>query len=115
MTEIIVACIGILCAWGGIVISSVVSRREDLTSSYRQLVQAQGDLKQQIDAQDRKIDALISQRDEMQSVLDEETGYLREIGHWLARFCEIIDPEFLDKYPKPRLPDGLRDKFPNLE
>lgn len=115
MTEIIVACIGILCAWGGIVITSVVSRREDLTSAYRQLVQAQGDLKQQIDAQDRKIDALISQRDEMQATLDEETGYLREIGHWLARFCEVIDPEFLDKYPKPGLPDSLRGKFPTLE
>lgn len=114
MTEIIVAAIGILCAWGGIIITSLVSRREDLTIAYHRLVQAQGELKQQIDSQDNKIDGLIDQRDEMQATLDEETGYLRELGHWLARFCEIIDPEFLDKYPKPSLPDGLKDRFPTL-
>lgn len=115
MTEIIVAAIGILCAWGGIVITSLVSKREDLTLAYHRLVQAQGELKQQIDAQDHKIDGLITQRDEMQSILDEETEYIRELGHWLARFCEIIDPEFLAKYPKPALPDGLRSKFPTLD
>lgn len=114
-TEIIVAGIGVLCAWGGIVFTSLVSRRENLTLAYHRLVQAQGELKQQIDAQDRKIDGLISQRDEMQTTLDEETAYIRQLGHWLACFCEIIDPEFLERNPKPKLPDCLRDKFPNLQ
>ena len=115
MTEIIVAATGILCAWGGIVITSLVSRREDLTNAYHQLVQAQGDLKQQIDAQDRKIDGLIEQRDEMQATLDEETGYIRALGHWLAKFCEVVDKDFLERNPKPSLPDGLRKKFPTLQ
>lgn len=115
MTEIIVATIGILCGWGGIILTSFVSRREDLTSAYHQLVQAQGELKQQIDAQDRKIDGLIEQRDEMQATLDEETSYIRALGHWLAKFCEVVDADFLERNPKPSLPDSLRNRFPTLQ
>ncbi len=114
MTEIIIAGIGILCAWGGTIIAALVSKRENLTRAYHQLVQAQGLLKEQIDAQDVKIDRLIEQRDEMQTMLDEETGYIRSLGHWLAQFCEVIDPEFLAEHPKPSLPDDLRDRFPNM-
>lgn len=72
-------------------------------------------MKQQIDAQDQKISALIKNRDTMQYTIDLETGYIRALGHWLSKFCEIIEPEFLENHPKPSLPDDLRDRIASLE
>lgn len=111
MTEIISATIGV----GGIIIGSIITwattRRTDLTASYQRLVEAQGELKKQIDAQDEKINKLIQTRDELQYVSDLETGYIRSLGHWLAEFCDVIDEEFLTRHPKPTLPDELRDRI----
>ena len=72
-------------------------------------------MKQQIDAQDQKISALITNRDAMQYTIDLETGYIRALGHWLAQFCDIISPEFLENHPKPSLPDNLRDRIASLD
>ena len=72
-------------------------------------------MKRQIDAQDQKISALIKNRDEMQYTIDLETGYIRALGHWLSKVCEIVEPEFLENHPKPPLPDGLRDRIASLE
>ena len=36
------------------------------------------------------------------------TTYTRSLFHWLQEFCEIMEPDFLARYPKPRLPDKLR-------
>ena len=115
MTEIFTAIIGVGGVALGGLITWVASRRSDLTSAYQALVSAQGDMKQQIDAQDQKIDALIKNRDELQHTIDLETGYIRALGHWLAQFCDIIEPEFLEKHPKPSLPDDLRDRIASLE
>lgn len=115
MTDILTAIIGV----GGVALGSLLTwvsnRRSDLTSAYQALVSAQGGMKQQIDAQDQKISALIKTRDAMQYTIDLETGYVRALGHWLAQFCEIIDPEFLENHPKPSLPDELRDRIASLE
>lgn len=115
MMEIVTAIIGV----GGVAIGGlltwVMNRRSDLTSAYQALVSAQGDMKRQIDAQDQKISALIKNRDELQYTIDLETGYIRALGHWLSKFCEIINPEFLENYPKPSLPDDLRDRIASLE
>lgn len=115
MTDILTAIIGV----GGVVFGGLITwlanRRSDLTSAYQALVSAQGNMKQQIDAQDQKISALIKNRDMMQYTIDLETGYIRALGHWLAQFCEIIEPEFLESHPKPSLPDELRDRIASLE
>lgn len=115
MTDILTALIGV----GGVVIGGlitwVMNRRSDLTSAYQALVSAQGDMKRQIDAQDQKINALIKHRDALQYTIDLETGYIRALGHWLSKFCEIIDPVFLENYPKPSLPDDLRDRIASFE
>lgn len=111
MTEIISATIGV----GGIIIGSIITwattRRADLTASYQRLVEAQGELKKQIDAQDEKINKLIQTRDELQYVSDLETGYIRSLGHWFSEICEAIDEEVLTRHPKPTLPDELRDRI----
>ena len=115
MTDILTAIIGVGGVALGGLITWLANRRSDLTSAYQALVSAQGNMKQQIDAQDQKISALIKNRDTMQYTIDLETGYIRALGHWLSQFCEIIEPEFLENHPKPSLPDDLRDRIASLE
>lgn len=111
MTELISPLFGLLgIALGGAITYST-TRRNNLTTAYQNLVEAQGELKKQIDAQDQKIDKLIESRDELQHINDLETGYLRSLGHWLAKFCEVIDEDFLERHPKPSLPNELRDRI----
>ena len=112
MVEALIGAIGVLA---GSLLSWLLNRRKDLTSAYQALVSAQGDMKRQIDAQDQKIEALIKNRDALQYTIDLETGYIRALGHWLSKFCEIIEPEFLANHPKPSLPDDLRDRIASLE
>lgn len=95
----------------GSTITWITSHRNNLSTAYQNLVEAQGELKKQIDAQDEKIDKLIKSRDELQHTSDLETGYIRSLGHWVAQFCEILDEEFLIQHPKPSLPDELRDRI----
>lgn len=112
MTELITSIIGLAGIAVGGTITWASTRRNNLTTAYHHLVEAQGELKKQIDAQDEKIDKLIQTRDELQHVSDLETGYIRSLGHWLAQFCQIIDDEeFLARNPKPSLPDELRDRI----
>lgn len=111
MTELITPLIGLTGIAVGGVITWATTRRNNLTTAYQHLVEAQGELKKQIDAQDEKIDKLIESRDELQHLNDMETGYIRSLGHWLAQFCEVIDEEFLERHPKPSLPDALRDRI----
>lgn len=115
MTEIITTTIAATASVAGVILGSLLSwginRRNNLSTAYQRLVEAQGELKKQIDTQDEKIDKLVESRDKLQYVNDVETGYIRALGHWLAQFCEIIDPEFLDRHPKPSLPDELRDRI----
>lgn len=114
MTELITSIIGLAGIAVGGTITWATTRRNNLTTAYQHLVEAQGELKKQIDAQDQKIDKLIKSRDELQSLNDLETGYIRNLGHWLAQFCEVIDEEFLARHPKPSLPDELRPRICQL-
>lgn len=115
MTELISSIIGVAGIAVGGTITWVTTRRNNLTTAYQHLVEAQGELKKQIDAQDEKINKLIKSRDELQHVNDLETGYIRSLGHWLSEFCEIIeDKNFLTRHPKPSLPDELRDRICQL-
>jgi predicted nucleic acid-binding Zn-ribbon protein len=111
MTELISSIIGLAGIAVGGTITWVTTRRTNLTTSYQHLVEAQGELKKQIDAQDEKIDKLIRTRDALQHTSDLETSYIRKLGHWLSEFCEIVDDEFLSRHPKPSLPDELRDRI----
>lgn len=113
MIELISPFTGIIGIAVGGLITYASTRRNNLASAYQHLAEAQGELKKQIDAQDDKIDKLIKSRDELQLINDIETGYIRSLGHWLAQFCEIIEPEFLDRHPKPSLPDEIRDRIAN--
>lgn len=60
----------------------------------RAQVESQGDQIQHLEEKQRKYFAL--------------TAYTRSLFHWLQQFCEIVEPEFLTRHPKPHLPDELR-------
>lgn len=111
MNELITSIIGLAGIAVGGTITWATTRRNNLTTAYQHLVEAQGELKKQIDAQDEKINKLIQTRDELQHVSDLETGYIRSLGHWLAKFCQVVDDDFLARNPKPSLPDELRSRL----
>lgn len=111
MNELISSLIGVAGITVGGTITWLSTRRNNLTTAYQHLVEAQGELKKQIDAQDEKINKLIQTRDELQHVSDLETSYIRSLGHWLAGFCKVVDEEFIKQYPKPSLPDELRNRI----
>ena len=114
-TDIIVALVTGLCA---IVVAAVTwaqNRRGDLSEAYRRLSEAQLNMQQEIDRQDEKLAAFIRERDELRYQDDLKTSYIRAMGHWLGELCNVLDPEFLKQYPKPRLPDELRSTIEPLE
>ena len=113
-TDIIVALVTGLCA---IVVAAVTwaqNRRGDLSEAYRRLSEAQLNMQQEIDRQDEKLAALISERSELRYQDDLKTSYIRAIGHWLGELCNVLDTEFLKRYPKPSLPDELRSTIEPL-
>lgn len=113
-TDIIVALVTGLCA---IVVTSVTwarNRRGDLSEAYRRLSEAQLNMQQEIDRQDEKIAEFVRERDELRRQDDLKTSYIRAIGHWLEELCNVLDTEFLQQHPKPRLPDALRSTIEPL-
>lgn len=113
-TDIIVALVTGLCA---IVVATVTwaqNRRGDLSEAYRRLSEAQLNMQQEIDRQDEKLAAFIRERDELRRQDDLKTSYIRAIGHWLGELCNVLDSEFLKRYPKPSLPDELRSTIEPL-
>lgn len=60
----------------------------------REQVESQGSQIQHLEEKQRKYFALVA--------------YTRSLFHWLQQFCEIVEPEFLERHPKPHLPDELR-------
>lgn len=114
-TDIIVALVTGLCA---IVVAAVTwaqNRRGDLSEAYRRLSEAQLNMQREIDRQDEKLAEFIQERDQLRYLDDLKTSYIRAIGHWLSELCNVLDPEFLERYPKPRLPDRLRSIIEPLE
>ena len=106
-TSLLVALVG----GGGVgaIIGAISSRRKDtadiaakacdiLTDSVIKL------LREQVDEQEGQIEHLEKQQRKYFAL----TAYTRSLFHWLQEFCEIVDPDFLERHPKPHLPDELR-------
>lgn len=106
-TAVIVALVG----GGGVgaIIGAVSSRRKDTADIAAQACDILTDsvinpLREQVDEQKGQIEHLEKQQRKYFSL----TAYTRSLFHWLQEFCEIIEPEFLKRHPKPHLPDELR-------
>ena len=61
-------------------------------------------LREQVESQGAQIQHLEEKQQEYFAL----GAYTRSLFHWLQEFCEIMEPDFLARHPKPRLPDRLR-------
>ena len=107
-TEVTVAFITGICAIIVALVTWMQNNKTNLSEAYRQLSEAQLNMQKEIDCQDKKLAEFVSERDRLRYQDDLKTSYIRAVGHWLGELCHVLDPEFLERYPKPRLPDGLR-------
>ena len=105
------AVIGSLIGGGGIgaIIGAISGRRKDTADIAAQACDILTDsvirpLREQVDSQERQIRHL----EERQRRYFMLAAYTRSLSHWLQRYCEAVEPEFLLRHPKPRLPDELR-------
>lgn len=114
-TEVTVAFITGICAIIVALVTWMQNNKTNLSEAYRQLSEAQLNMQREIDRQDKKLAEFVSERDELRYQDDLKTSYIRSIGHWLGELCHVLDPEFLERYPKPRLPDELRGTIEPLE
>lgn len=93
----------------GAIIGAISSRRKDTADIAAQACDILTDsvikpLREQVELQEEQIQHLESQQRKYFTL----TAYTRDLFHWLGLFCEIIEPEFLKRHPKPHLPDELR-------
>lgn len=61
-------------------------------------------LREQVTYQEEQIRHL----EDVQRKYFKAVAYVRSLSHWLQSFCEVTEPEFLKRHPKPSLPDELR-------
>lgn len=61
-------------------------------------------LREQVAYQEEQIRHL----EEVQRKYFMAVAYTRSLFHWLQDFCELVEPDFLARHPKPSLPDELR-------
>lgn len=61
-------------------------------------------LREQVTYQEEQIRHL----EDVQRKYFKAVAYVRGLYHWLQSFCEVVEPEFLERHPKPSLPDELR-------
>ena len=107
-TAVIVALVG----GGGVgaIVGAVSSHRKDTADIAAQACDILTDsvitpLRSQLDSQEDQIRHLEAQQRKYFAL----TAYTRSLFHWLQEFCEITDPKFLARHPKPSLPDDLRE------
>ncbi len=113
-TAVIVA----LVSGGGVgaIIGALSSRRKDTADIAAQACDILTDkviapLREQVAHQDEQIQAQRARLTHLEEVQRKHllaVAYMRSIGHWLNNLCEVIDPAFLRRHPKPHLPDELR-------
>jgi len=94
----------------GAAISTWLTRRKDTAQIAAQACDILTDsvitpLRSQLDSQEDQIRHLEAQQRKYFAL----TAYTRSLFHWLQEFCEITEPEFLARHPKPSLPDDLRE------
>ena len=94
----------------GAIVGAVSSHRKDTADIAAQACDILTDsvitpLRSQLDSQEDQIRHLEAQQRKYFAL----TAYTRSLFHWLQEFCEITEPEFLARHPKPSLPDDLRE------
>lgn len=93
----------------GAIIGAISSRRKDTADIAAQACDILTDsvikpLREQVESQESQIQHL----EDRQRKYFALAAYTRQLFHWLGLFCEIVEPDFLARHPKPHLPDELR-------
>lgn len=93
----------------GAIIGAISSRRKDTADIAAKACDILTDsvikpLREQVESQEEQIQHLEVQQRKYFAL----TAYTRSLFHWLQQFCEIVEPDFLQRHPKPHLPDELR-------
>lgn len=93
----------------GAIIGAISSRRKDTADIAAKACDILTDsvikpLREQVESQEEQIQHLEVQQRKYFALAE----YTRRLFHWLGQFCEITDPAFLARHPKPSLPDELR-------
>ena len=93
----------------GAIIGAISSRRKDTADIAAKACDILTDsvikpLREQVESQEEQIQHLEVQQRKYFAL----TAYTRSLFHWLQQFCEIVEPDFLKRHPKPHLPDELR-------
>ncbi len=94
---------------GGGGVGAISSRRKDTAQIAAQACDILTDsvikpLREQVESQEEQIQHLEVQQRKYFALAE----YTRRLFHWLQQFCEVVDPDFLERHPKPHLPDELR-------
>ena len=93
----------------GAIIGAISSRRKDTADIAAKACDILTDsvikpLREQVESQEEQIQHLEDQQRKYFAL----AAYTRQLFHWLQQFCEIVEPDFLKRHPKPHLPDELR-------
>lgn len=102
----------ILLGSGGVIVALIEhfgTKRDRLSKAFHDLAEAQLRQEEEIRDQDDRLTRIIAERNMMMRHMDTQTAYIRALGHWMDAACRFIDPDFVNKNPKPHLPDELRD------
>lgn len=90
------------------------TRKGRLAQAFNELADAQLRMQQELDSLRSENATIRKTVRDAERKDDEKTRYIRDLFHWLAKLCGVIDPEWLSENPKPRLPETIRgDIVPN--
>lgn len=90
------------------------TRRGRLAQAFNELADAQLRMQQELDSLRSENATIRKTVRDAERKDDEKTRYIRDLFHWLAKLCGVIDPDWLSENPKPRLPETIRgDIVPN--
>lgn len=114
-TEVIIPMITAMISGGFtsfvVVLKTRLTQKDRMSHAFNELVDTLDDLEIHINNQEGQIRDLRHRLQQAERRDDEKTMYIRRIGHWFDKTCEILDPDWLARNPKPSLPDSLRDSI----
>lgn len=90
------------------VVNHFSTRKGRLAQAFNELADAQLHMQQEIDSLRSENSTIRAAVRDAKLKDDEKTRYIRELFHWLAKLCGVIDPNWLSDNPKPSLPETIR-------
>ena len=89
------------------VVNHFSTRKGRLAQAFNELADAQLHMQQEIDSLRSENSTIRAAVRDAELKDDEKTRYIRELFHWLAKLCGVIDPNWLSDNPKPSLPETI--------